>query len=57
MNWNPFALNLAGAIALGSLIGAECQWRQRMAGLRTNGLVATGAAMFVMLAMPAVVFP
>jgi putative Mg2+ transporter-C (MgtC) family protein len=31
------------------LIGAERQWRQRMAGLRTNALVAAGAAMFVML--------
>ena len=27
----------------------ERQWRQRMAGLRTNALVAAGAAMFVML--------
>lgn len=52
MNWIQFALNLAIAFALGSLIGAERQWRQRMAGLRTNALVATGAAMFVMLAMP-----
>lgn len=52
MNWIQFALNLAVAFALGSLIGAERQWRQRMAGLRTNALVATGAAMFVMLAMP-----
>jgi putative Mg2+ transporter-C (MgtC) family protein len=47
-----FALNLAAAIALGSLIGTERQRRQRMAGLRTNALVATGAAVFVMLAMP-----
>ena len=52
MNWIQFALNLTAAFVLGSLIGAERQWRQRMAGLRTNALVATGAAMFVMLAMP-----
>lgn len=52
MNWTQFAINLAAAFALGSLIGAERQWRQRMAGLRTNALVAIGAAMFVMLAMP-----
>jgi putative Mg2+ transporter-C (MgtC) family protein len=52
MTWTYFALNLATAFALGALIGAERQWRQRMAGLRTNALVATGAAMFVMLAMP-----
>ena len=52
MSWMQFALNLAAAFVLGSLVGAERQWRQRMAGLRTNALVATGAAMFVMLAMP-----
>jgi putative Mg2+ transporter-C (MgtC) family protein len=34
---------------LGGAIGAERQWRQRMAGLRTNALVATGAALFVSL--------
>jgi putative Mg2+ transporter-C (MgtC) family protein len=34
---------------LGAAIGVERQWRQRMAGLRTNALVSTGAAMFVML--------
>ncbi|KAI3490330.1 hypothetical protein L1887_45789 [Cichorium endivia] len=33
---------------LGAIIGAERQWRQRMAGLRTNALVATGAAVFIL---------
>ncbi len=28
------------ALALGILIGVERQWRQRMAGLRTNALVS-----------------
>ena len=37
------------ALLLGALVGAEHQWRQRTAGLRTNCLVAMGAAMFVML--------
>jgi putative Mg2+ transporter-C (MgtC) family protein len=37
------------ALLLGAFVGAERQWRQRMAGLRTNALVAAGAAMFVML--------
>jgi putative Mg2+ transporter-C (MgtC) family protein len=41
------ALNLAIATALGAAIGFERQWRQRMAGLRTNTLVAIGAASFV----------
>jgi putative Mg2+ transporter-C (MgtC) family protein len=36
-------LNLAIATALGAVIGFERQWRQRMAGLRTNTLVAIGA--------------
>ncbi len=35
------------ALVLGSLIGAERQWRQRAAGLRTNTLVCFGAAAFV----------
>ncbi len=40
-------LNLGTAFSLGSLIGFERQWRQRLAGLRTNTLVALGAAAFV----------
>jgi putative Mg2+ transporter-C (MgtC) family protein len=32
---------------LGALVGAERQWRQRAAGLRTNTLVCLGAAAFV----------
>jgi len=48
--WHHFAIRLALALILGACIGAERQWRQRMAGLRTNALVAAGAAMFVMLA-------
>jgi len=40
-------VNLATAVALGGVIGFERQWRQRLAGLRTNTLVALGAASFV----------
>ena len=40
-------LALGGAFLLGGLIGFERQWRQRLAGLRTNTLVALGAATFV----------
>jgi putative Mg2+ transporter-C (MgtC) family protein len=43
----PAAINLAVATLLGAAIGFERQWRQRMAGLRTNTLVAIGAASFV----------
>jgi putative Mg2+ transporter-C (MgtC) family protein len=49
MAWYFFAIRLSVALLLGALVGAERQWRQRMAGLRTNALVAAGAGMFVML--------
>src|SRR6202140_2109670 len=38
---------LGTAVTLGAVIGFERQWRQRLAGLRTNTLVALGAASFV----------
>ncbi|MBS7810307.1 MgtC/SapB family protein [Roseococcus pinisoli] len=41
------ALNLGTATLLGAAIGFERQWHQRLAGLRTNTLVAIGAASFV----------
>ncbi len=44
-------VGLAVAFVLATLIGAERQWRQRNAGLRTNVLVAVGAAAFVTLGM------
>lgn len=44
-------VSLAVAFVLGALIGAERQYRLRTAGLRTNVLVAVGAAAFVDLAM------
>ncbi|HEY1855791.1 MgtC/SapB family protein [Acidocella sp.] len=56
----PFLHTLASfavAFVLGTLIGAERQWRQRSAGLRTTVLVALGSAAFaelgVQLAGPA----
>jgi putative Mg2+ transporter-C (MgtC) family protein len=45
------ALNLSVALLCGGLIGTERQWRQRLAGLRTNTLVALGAASFVIFSM------
>lgn len=44
-------ISLATAFVLGSVIGLERQLRQRTAGLRTNTLVALGAAVFVDLAV------
>jgi putative Mg2+ transporter-C (MgtC) family protein len=49
MNWIDFAIRMFAALLLGGVIGLERQWRQRMTGLRTNGLVAVGSAMFVMM--------
>lgn len=42
-------VNLLTAFLLGGVIGLERQYRQRTAGLRTNTLVAVGAAIFVSL--------
>jgi putative Mg2+ transporter-C (MgtC) family protein len=44
-------VSLSAAFLLGGLIGLERQYRQRTAGLRTNVLVALGAAIFVDMAM------
>lgn len=54
-NINPDSLidtlvSLSAAFILGGLIGFERQYRQRTAGLRTNVLVAVGAAIFVDMA-------
>jgi putative Mg2+ transporter-C (MgtC) family protein len=46
MDLSTFALRVFIAFSLGIAIGLERQWRQRMAGLRTNALVAVGAALF-----------
>lgn len=43
-------LSYSLALVLGAAIGAERQFRQRTAGLRTNALVALGSAAFVDLA-------
>ena len=47
MSIEQAALNLAVAFFLSAVVGFERQWRNRLAGLRTNTLVALGAASFV----------
>ncbi|XVV06495.1 MgtC/SapB family protein [Actinosynnema sp. CA-248983] len=42
-------LRIGSGLGLGALIGFERQYRARMAGLRTNALVAVGATLFVLL--------
>ncbi|PDP84540.1 hypothetical protein CQJ94_28150 [Glycomyces fuscus] len=54
LEWWEAALRLGCAFGLGALVGVERQWRARMAGLRTNALVAVGSALFVLLAAYAV---
>ncbi len=46
-----FLPNILVALLLGTAIGLERQWRQRLAGLRTNALVAVGAAAFCALSL------
>ncbi|MFF1680823.1 MgtC/SapB family protein [Streptomyces sp. NPDC058256] len=41
--------HLGAGLGFGAAIGLERQWRARMAGLRTNALVAAGSALFVLL--------
>src|SRR5246127_3320586 len=47
MDPREIAIRLGTALLIGAVIGFERQWRQRMAGLRTNALVSIGAAGFV----------
>lgn len=42
-------IRLLAGVGLGAVIGFERQYRARMAGLRTNALVAAGATLFVLL--------
>jgi putative Mg2+ transporter-C (MgtC) family protein len=48
-----FLIRLGTGVGCGALIGVERQWRARMAGLRTNALVATGATLFVLYSVAA----
>jgi putative Mg2+ transporter-C (MgtC) family protein len=50
LTWLELLIRLGSALLLGGVIGAERQWRQRTAGLRTYPLVSIGAALFVLLA-------
>lgn len=50
LTWLDSLASVVAAFLLGAVIGFERQYRQRTAGLRTNVLVAVGAAVFVDLA-------
>jgi putative Mg2+ transporter-C (MgtC) family protein len=47
MDWGQMILRLCLGLLLGAAIGFERQWHQKMAGLRTNALVALGSSGFV----------
>lgn len=51
METTDFLLRLCAALFGGILIGFERQWQRKSAGLKTNMLVATGAAIFTMLSI------
>jgi hypothetical protein len=53
MNPRDIVIRLATALVIAAIIGVERQWRQRMAGLRTNALVSIGAAGFVVFSTTA----
>jgi len=46
-----FLTRLGTALFVGAAIGLERQWRQKSAGLRTNTLVSTGAAGYLLLSL------
>lgn len=47
---HPVPAAFALSVALGAMIGMERQWRQRLAGVRTNALVCLGATSFTVFA-------
>lgn len=51
MDLATFVLRMGLALLLGAIMGLERQWHQRMAGTRTNALVATAAAAFAMIGL------
>lgn len=50
MDYGPHVAKLLFAIVLGGVVGIERQWRRQLAGVRTNALVAMGAATFTLFA-------
>lgn len=51
MELEEFIFRLLMAMVAGMVIGFERQWHRKSAGLRTNTLVAVGAALYVLLSI------
>ncbi|HEX2969971.1 MAG TPA: MgtC/SapB family protein [Bacteroidales bacterium] len=49
MTYSEFTLRLLAGLVAGLLIGIERELQNKPAGIRTNTLVATGSALFVLL--------
>lgn len=49
INIGEFEHRLFLAFILGTVIGLERQWRHKIAGIKTNALVAGGAALFILV--------
>lgn len=49
INIGEFEHRLLLAFVLGTVIGLERQWRHKIAGIKTNALVAGGAALFILV--------
>lgn len=49
INIGEFEHRLLLAFTLGTVIGLERQWRHKIAGIKTNALVAGGAALFILV--------
>ena len=51
MTLKDFLVRLGIALIVGLIIGFERQWHHKRTGLKTNMLVSTGAAIFVLLSI------
>ncbi len=51
MEWSLFALRVCLATIAGLAIGLERETQGKQAGLKTNGLVALGACMFILMSL------
>lgn len=51
MEFTSFAIRIVAAASAGLLIGMEREFKNKNAGLKTNALVALGAAVFVLVSL------
>lgn len=51
MEFSDFTIRIVCAVVSGLLIGVEREYKNKSAGLKTNALVALGAAVFVLISL------